>query len=253
MNIINNQLLLFSIFLLCIILITYLHLKNQNNEKFENNNLDVFNDNEITNNTLKIAINSQLDNFNSIINKYSKLDPNITVDNNGILCDNSLPCKKDSKSNDRQCLVNNSSSSCSSFFSDGQINSFTNLDIQSLNNSLRTNIINNSSTIITSANAKQAVLDNIINIIVAKLDLIKNQEDIILHNNDSLNDKKNKVKNINKDFEKNENDVNINQYNFKNFLIKNDINNNKISLYRSILYGLIIAIIVTGILLYFIS
>ena len=76
---------------------------------------------------------------------------------------------------------------------------------------------------------------------------------MILNNNDNLNDKKNKVNNINKDFEKKENDVYINQYNFKNFLIKNDINNNKLNLYRSILNGLIIALIVIGILLYFVS
>ena len=68
-----------------------------------------------------------------------------------------------------------------------------------------------------------------------------------------INSKKIILENTTNDFEKNENDVFINQYNFQNYLIQNNNNNKKITLYRNILYGLFIAIIVVGIFLYFVS
>ena len=79
------------------------------------------------------------------------------------------------------------------------------------------------------------------------------QEEFIRNNNNNLNDKKESLISTTKDYEKNENDVFINQYNFKNYLIQNEINNDKLTFYRNIMYGFIITIIIVLVMFFFVS
>ena len=102
-------------------------------------------------------------------------------------------------------------------------------------------------------NDRRKSIDNTLSIILSKIELQNQQEFVVNNTADTIDSKKTILQNTTDDFEKLENDVFINQYNFQNYLIQNNNNNKKIALYRSILYGLVIAIIVTGIFLYFVS
>ena len=259
MDILKDQLLLLCIFIICIGLITYCYVKSQSNERFENISINPFNNNEISNLTLKDELNTMLTPFITTLNKYSKIDPNITVNNNGVLCDISTTsvknsCKVDTtNSNNYLCLVNNTPSSCNNLFSDGTINNNTNINLNTLTDNMRSTIIRNSSDLITDINNRSSYIDSFLDTMLDKLNLQAHQDFIILKNNNIINDKKIKVQQTTAEFEKNENDVFINKYNFQNFLIQNDNNNKKITLYRKILYGLVVAIIVVGIFLYMVS
>lgn len=268
MNEIENQILLFFIFILCISLITYYYINyikiqnNKNIENFENSNLNNFDTDEIPNLSIKAAVNKTISdyNFNSIINKYSNIDPAITVDNNGKLCDMSTStnlnsCKKDNSlgNNDPQCLVNGINSSCSKLFIDDVINNSSNVDLNILTSALHSKILSETEFLSEDINNRSASIDDTLNLILNKQDLINQQVFTISKNNDNLISKKNDLQSTTEDFKKNENDVFINQYNFQNFLIQNNNNNKTIALYRNIFYGLIITIIILGIFLYFIS
>jgi len=260
MNLMKNQSLLLCIFILSFSLITYIYIKNQNNENFDNSNLSNFDDGQIPNITIKTAVNSQISDFNTTLNKYALINPFITVDSNGALCDvtttpNLNFCKIDSSSNnnDPTCLVHGLHSSCNKLFSDGYLNNVSNMDLNSLTNGMQANIINACTLLIKDINDRKTTIDNTLNKILDKIEL-KNQQDFISNNTaDTINSKKLILQNTTDKFEKLENEVFINQYNFQNYLIQNNNNNKKITLYRNIVYGLVIAIIVIGIFLYFVS
>jgi hypothetical protein len=260
MNIIKNQILILCIFIICIGLITYFYIKNKNYENFDNSNLTEFDDVQIPNLKVKTAINSQLIDFNTIINKYSQINPFITATSDGKLCDSSstltpnfCEINSSSGSNNPTCLLNGLSASCSKLFSDGYLNNISNIDLNSLTSSTQSNIISASTLLIEDINDKNATINDILDKILAKLELQSQQKFIKNNTADTINNKKIILKNTTNEFEKLENDVFINQYNFQNYLTQNNNNNKKIALYRNILYGLVIAIIVVGIFLYFVS
>ena len=266
MNTLENQILLFFIFILCISLITYYYVKRQNIKNFENfensnlSNLSNFDNNEIQITLIKTAVNKSISdyNFNSIINRYSIINPSIIVDNNGKLCDLTTSkniCEIDNSigNNDPQCLVNGINSSCNKIFIDDVINNYTNIDLNSLISVLHSNILSATKLLNEEIQYRSAGIDDTLNLILNKQDLINQQIFTIAKNDDNLISKKNDLQSTTEDFKKNENDVFINQYNFQNFLIQNNNNNKTITLYRNILYGLIITIIIVGIFLYFVS
>jgi len=258
MNIIKNQLLILCIFIICISLITYFYIKNKNYENFSDSNLNIFNDDQISNLTLKTAINSHVSDFNEIVNKYSEINPFITVNNNGTLCDQPLEsnfCQIDTLTGGTipTCSVMGVPSSCSKLFSDNYINTASTVDLNSLIDSTQSKIISESNLLIQDITDRNANIDDTLSMIINKIDL-KSQQDFVSHNtSDAINNKKIILKKTTENFEKLENDVFINQYNFQNYLTQNNNNNKKIALYRNILYGLVIAIIVVGIFLYFVS
>ena len=262
MNLIKNQLLLLCIFIIFTSLITYIYIKkkNQNHENFTTSNLTAFTDAQIPNLQIKTTINSNISDFNSKLNRYSLINPFITVDSNGKLCDTSTTtdlnfCKINSTSsnNEPTCLVNMSPSSCNKLFSDGYINTYSSIDLNGLANSCQSKIITESALLIQDINNRSSTIDTTLNAILDKLDIKKQHTSMLSNYADTINSKKIILENTTNDFEKNENDVFINQYNFQNYLIQNNNNNKKIALYRNILYGLVIAIIVVGIFLYFVS
>ena len=268
MTIIKNQLLLLlCIFIIFISLIIYFYInKKKNNENFVNSNvinfsLSDFNDDQAPDVIqLQTAINNQLGDFNTKINRYSVINPFITVNSDGKLCDTSTQtnlnfCEIHSSSgnNEPTCLINGLPSSCNKLFSDGYINTISNMDLNSLTNGTHSTIISKSALLINDINDRRKSIDNTLSIILSKIELQNQQEFVVNNTADTIDSKKTILQNTTDDFEKLENDVFINQYNFQNYLIQNNNNNKKIALYRSILYGLVIAIIVTGIFLYFVS
>ena len=101
--------------------------------------------------------------------------------------------------------------------------------------------------LINNINTKNKNIDNILNLLLQQLDLEKQQQYFIKYNKGNIDDKTKLVNNTSQKFEKNENDINVNQINFSNFLEKNKNNDKKINLYYNILIYLIIAIIIIGI------
>jgi cbb3-type cytochrome oxidase subunit 3 len=258
MNEIENQILLLFIFIFFIGLITYYYDKRQNIENFYDSNLTIFSNSDIPDVSIKTAINSEIINYNGIINRYSKINPSINVDNNGKLCDSTSSvnlCEINSSSSNKsqQCLVNGISSSCSKLFSDGVINNSTTVDLSSLISGLQSKIISESKLLIDDITYRKSTIDDTLQLLLNKQDLINQQIFTKTVNDDILISKKGELQTTSQEFEKNENDVFINQYNFKNFLTQNNNNNKTITLYRNILYGLIITIIIVGIFLYFVS
>ena len=256
MNLIQKQIILCCLFIICIGVITYFHIKNKNNELFTNDIVQ-FTKSDITDTEIQTLFNTEILKYNNILKKYIKIDPAINANNDGKLCDTNITntsnnCKVTNNS-EPQCLVNESLSSCNNFFIDGIINSFTSIDLTTINNYLHTNIIRNSANIITDINNKKTEIDNILFKIIDKKQLKNQQDNFILINNNDLIDKQHNLNKTTTDFETNENDVFINQYNFKNYLSQNNVNTNKLSLYKSIMYGLIITIIITLIILFFVS
>ena len=274
MNTTENQILLLLIFILCIGLITYYCDKRENIENFYDSNLSIFSDTDIPNAPIKTAVNSQIVDYNRIINRYSKINPSINVDNNGKFCDSSsslnlceirtglpntpipntgLPNATATSNNYPQCIVNGINSSCSKLFIDGYINNNSTIDLNTFISGLQSKIISESKLLIEDIKYRKSTIDDTLHLLLNKQDLINQQSFTKSINDDILSSKKNELQSTSKSFEKNENDVFINQYNFKNFLTQNNNNNKTIALYRNILYGLIIAIIVVGIFLYFVS
>ena len=267
MTTIKNQfllLLLVCILIICIsVIIFYYKNKKKNYENFTASTVTNFSasdfddelpDGDIT--KLQSAINSQLNIINTKISKYSVINPFITVNSDGILCDTSSTnfCESTLPSgNDPKCLVNGLQSSCNKLFSDGYINTLSNIDLISLTSGARSNILSRSALLIKDINNRYDTIEDKLRIILSKTELIDQQSYVLNNTEDTINSKKTNLENTTNDFEKLENDVFINQYNFQNFLIQNNNNNKKINLYRKILYGLVIAIIVTGIFLFFVS
>ena len=283
MDISTNQINIIIIFLICIIIITLLYINYDklpklsslySYEKFEDivgandNKINIISDSELPNLLAKNAINTQINTFEKIFDKYAILDPSIIVNNNGLPCDSwsnyknenldnptdeyntTNHCKivQGSESNDPQCVVDNVLTSCKIFYSDGYINKLSSIDIKKLKNTMRDNIIRNCKTQLNNIDTQNTKIDSILNLLIEKLDLEKQQLYFINYNKTNLDDKQKLVNITSKEFEKQENDINVNQINFSNFLSKNNTNDSKINLYYNIIIYLIIAIIVIGIL-----
>jgi len=217
----------------------------------------MFDDSEIPNISTKNSINKQLPSINSLFNKYSILDPAININNNGVLCDDitSNTCKLLDNSNTSfpQCISNNIMTSCSNFFSDGYINKQTNIDVASLTKQTRDNIIRNSKELISNLDKKNKQITFFLDTLIDKIKLNEQQLSFIKYNTSSIDDKKKLVNKSTEEYEKNENNININQVNFSNFLLKNNNNTNKINFYYNIMIGIIITIVIIGIFNIFVS
>lgn len=259
----NEHLSCYIFFIICIVLITYFYLNFNKNESFyaipvaNPNQIPLFNDSEITNVSTKNSVNKQLKTINTLFNKYTILDPAININNNGVMCDNINynNCKPidNSKSSFPQCITNNIMTSCSKFFTDGYINSQTNINISSLTQNIRDNIIRNSRGLILNLDKQNKELSFILDTLIDKFKLSEQQLSFIKYNKGNINDKTKLVKKSTEEYEKNENDININQVNFSNFLSKNNNNTTKISFYYNIIIGLIVTLVIIGIFNIFVS
>jgi hypothetical protein len=261
----REQILCYFIFILCISLITFYYInsyknKNNNNKLYENfvnsnsNYLNLFDDTEIPNITLKNAINSKIPIIKKFLNNYSMLDPGINVNNKSVLCDN-LPSnnctiKSTATSNDASCLSGNIPTSCSYFFNK-YVKTLANINLNSIGT--RENIIRNASQLMNDIDAKFIEVNTILDILVNKINLQAQQNTFITYNITNLNDKTKLVDKTTEEYEKNENDININQINFTNFLSMNNKNVNKVNLYYYAIISIVILIIIVGIFNIFMS
>ena len=144
-------------------------------------------------------------------------------------------------------------SSCSFFFSDGYINSLTKIDINTIKDIIRNNIIRECSELIKDIDKRSSDIDTSLDILFDKINLEKEQNTFIDYNKFNIEDKSKLVNKTAEDFEKNENDINVKQTNFSNFLEKNKNNDKKNKLYYNIIIGLIVTIVIFGIFNIFIT
>jgi len=287
MNLNNNQILLFISFFICIGLITcYYKNINYNIEKFSvtisnpvnsrtnnektskstfsnpdstsvDNPITIFTDSDISDITVKNTANSYLLALNNILNRYSQIDPALNVTNNGVLCDNILNnnCSivEGSQSNDPQCLINNVLTSCSSFYNDGTINQYSNIDVSQLQSTTRNKMLFDCNNIYNTLSKQDIEINNKLNNLTDKLDLLSQQKFFIKYNINNLNDKQQIIDKDKKEFDKRESDLNINKINFSYNLSENNSSDTNLTLYYNIILGLIIVIIIVGILNLFFS
>ena len=258
----REHILSYFIFILCISLITFYYIKNYNSNNYENfyfetnntNYLNQFNDSEISNIKLKNEINNNLNSITTILNKYSVVDPAININNTGNVCDNTLlnNCKiKDpSKTTDYTCLNGGVDTSCSNYF-DNTIKKLMNIDLSSLRT--RDNIILHTSQLIKNIKNQNNEIKLILDSLLDKINIKDQQKMFINYNIANLDDKKTLVNKTTDEYEKNENDININKINFKNLSSKNNNNVSKINLYYKILIGIVIIIIIVGLFNLFIT
>ena len=264
----TQQILYYFIFILCISVITIYCIKcsSSNNEYFDSkiyekfedmNNENYFNDftdSEINNKTIKNALNKELSSLKKIIYKYSIIDPSININNNNFLCDNSKSnncmIKNTSTDNEATCLFNHVPVSCSNYFDD-YIKEQVKIDLTALGT--RDNIIIKISQLFSKLEAKNIEIDYILDTYLANLKIEDQQNIFIKYNISNLDDKTKLLDKTTEEYEKNENDINVNQVNFTNFLSKNNNNINKINFYYKIIIGVVITIIVVGIFNIFIT
>jgi hypothetical protein len=273
-NSINTIISIFTIFLLCICIITYYY--NTKNELFidptslptptptptQTQTSSKISTDELPNTLVNQTANEHITTLNGIFGKYNtiNLDPGIMINNDGTICDqwsvynnnkysqfgNTCQIVPESGSTDYQCLVDNKLTSCNNYYQDGNIANYTNINTEKIKNEFIAEIKNNGSNLINIITSKSSIINKNIDSLKQQLDLQNQQAYFVKYNTKNLDDKQYIINKSTKDFEKHENDVNINKINFSNFLEQNNINEKKQNLYYKIILGLIITLIVLG-------
>lgn len=266
---------LYIIFIIVIILIsnyyTSININHTNNtnlkteeftqeeDKLKSDIIKALNDSNITDYGIQKDVSDQIARFNSILNKYKVLLVPINMNNNG-KCDNwdmySNGQYKDylnncvNIQNDYQCLKEGILSSCSNYYNDTMKN-LINLNIDEIFNNIKYNIFIGINEINSAINSRNDNFNKLINEIKIKHNLEIQQQYFIDYNNKNIDSKKILIDKTSKNFEKTENEVNINKIEFQQFLKMNKkISEQNASYYSYIIY-LVIAIIVVGLLNFF--
>lgn len=203
-------------------------------------------------------INSNISNLSDILNKYTNLDVPIIINNNKTICDswgnynngkyklNTNQCLIEQ--GQRACISNAKLVSCSNYYDDGRINTLNNIDPNKILKSAADKILIEYDNVNKDIAEKTTNIYNILNDLIDKRNLESQQLYFINYNDSNINDKKKLVDKTTNEFEKEENNVKINQMNFSIFLEKNNNSDSKKNLYYKILIGIIITIIIIGIL-----
>ena len=289
MKITSIQIVLYILFIICILLISYCYTSTSNhsltyntqlNKPFtKSNSKEGFSDDtKGENDALKEEINAQLNKLNitdvitqkkiftyitslaTLLNKYNYIDAPININNNGKMCEDwgnysngdyssSLNnCLNISGQNDRTCLNNNSLVSCSKYYSDGQIENLNTIDTDELVNNSKYNIYLGINDINSNINKANIDMSNVLTDYISKRNLENQQKYFIKYNEYNLEDKKKIINKTNKEFEKTENDVNINKIQFQQTVEQNNYNEAKKTQYYYYILYTVILIIIVGIL-----
>ena len=239
---------------------------------------DFADDTKNEDNALKTEINTELAKLNvndattqnkiftyitsmaNLLNKYNNIDAPVTVNNNGKVCDawgnysngaytayiNS--CINVPGQNGRSCLNNNNLVSCSKYYDDGQIDQLNNVNTDDLLNSSKYNIYLGINEVNVNLNKANIDMTNLLTDYISKRNLENQQKFFIKYNEYNLDDKQKIIDKTNKEFEKTENDVNINKIQFQQVVEQNTLNDAKKEKYYNYSYYLIILILIVGFL-----
>ena len=208
--------------------------------------------------SIENIINSNISNLSDILNKYTNLDAPIIINNKKTICDewgnynngkyklNTNQCLFEQ--GQRSCMSNSKLVSCSNYYNDGKINNFNNIDPNNILKLASDRISLDYNNINIDIIEKTTNIYSILNNLIDKRNLENQQLYFIEYNNSNINDKQKLVNKSTNEFEKEENNVKLNQMNFSIFLDQNNNNNSKKNLYYKILLGIIIIIIIMGLL-----
>jgi hypothetical protein len=279
MKLSTTQILLYIIFIISVIIISYYYTNC--NSKINNINNNIINtiepfyangeltleqqklDNELESNDINdIEVKTKLINYltdlQKLLKKTETMDVAISINNNGNICDewgmyadgkykhNNNNCIKINNSRQRKCLSNNILTSCSNYYKDGEIERMLKIDTKQIMDTVKYNIFTRLREIKINLSKYNDDIDNVLSDLISKRNLENQQLYFIDYNNNNLNDKKNLFDKTNKEFEKAENNVNINKIQFQEFLEKKEILNKKNNNYYYYVKILIILLIVVG-------
>jgi hypothetical protein len=271
------QILLYIIFIISVIVISYYYTNCNSNNNINNNTINTienFNngeltleqqklDNELESNDINdIEVKTKLINYltdlQKLLKKTETMDVAISINNNGNVCDswgmyangkyknNNNNCIKINNSKKRRCLSNNILTSCSNYYKDGEIEKMLKIDTEEIMDRVKYNTFTGFKITRSELSKYNDDIDNVLSDLISKRNLENQQLYFIDYNNNNLNDKKNLFDKTNKEFEKAENDVNINKIQFQEFLEKKEILNKKNNSYYYYVKILIILLIVVG-------
>ena len=243
-----NNYYIFLCFMIIILLIAYLWIKNNMFEGFDSSDTSTTIDkslpsevitqiNTIQQDDLKSLVNEQVLELANMLDRYATLDIPIIINDKGQLCassnqsktnQSSNSCYKDSESDIYTCQSENGfTNSCMKFYSDGFITNKNNIE----------NVITNMDKTTNELINKYADLNNI----------ELQQRDVIENNKNNMNDKQRLMEDNKKILKNKKTTTDINKNNFQ-ISIENITNNEyRNKLYYNIIIGIIIAIIITGI------
>ena len=276
MKLTTIQIVLYLIFIICILLISYYYTSTNT---INYNTKERFTDDiEGANDVLKAEINAELDKLHikdiniqtkvftyiksilTLLNKYKYIDSPISINNNAEICDlwsnynngeynaSLNSCINIPGQSSRSCMSNKNLVSCSKYYNDGRIESLNNVDTNELMNNAKYNIYIGISEINSNVNKANLEMSTMLADYIAKRNLENQQKYFIKYNEYNLEDKKKIINKTNKEFEKTENDVNINKIQFQQTVEQNKINDVKINTYYNYIYNTVIFIVVVGIL-----
>jgi hypothetical protein len=206
----------------------------------------------------KTMIDGYITDLSKTLDKYTTLDVPIIINNNRKICDswgdyNNSKYKANTNQclivkGQRSCLTKSNLVSCSNYYDDGKINALNNIDTDKILNSVKDKILIDYDNVNQTIIEKNTNIYGILNDLIDKRNLENQQLYFIEYNDSNLNDKKKLIDNSKDEFEKVENDLNINKMNFSIFLEQNNNNDNISNVYYKIITGLIFFIIVIGVL-----
>lgn len=191
--------------------------------------------------------------------RFSDLDTPITMNDDGNICNVWDDYNNGQyRMNDNMCIIldgnrkclsgNNILTTCDNIYKDDYINKMNVIDIQPLLDNTKVEIMNNQQGIKDDIEVKSKNIDENINELMVKKELESQQKFFINNNQMYLEDKKKNISRINKELDKQYNDVSLNKTSFSQFLQDNTNNENINAFYRKALWILIITLIVVCVL-----
>jgi hypothetical protein len=215
----------------------------------------------LTDSSIQDTVQTQLDNLQSLVNRYATLDIPIIMNDSGQICSvwgdyangryrqQQNQCIALDDDNTPKCLgTDGNINPCGNILADGFINTKSNINYQSLINSAASNVINAIPNITSQIDKMDQQVNSIITSITDRGSIQLQQNDIITNNNENMV-YKNKLMNDNAEkLNKKQNDTNINQNKFSSFISYITDVNSTTNIYYKIIIGLIITIIIMGIL-----
>ena len=288
MKLTSIQIVLYLIFIICILLISYYYTSTQNNTT-QNNTTTIknatktkegFSDDTVPDDILKEEVNKVLVKLNitdastqnkifnyitsltTLLNKYKYIDAPISINNNGTMCDNWGSYNNGEYSSslnsclnmdfqgqyNRTCLSNNNLVSCSNYYNDGEIENLNNINTDELVNNAKYNIYLGLNEINTNVNKAHVDMTTVLTDYISKRNLENQQKYFIRYNEYNLEDKKKIMNKSSKEFEKTENDININKIQFQQTVEQNNYNEAKKNKYYNYIFYTVILIIIVGLL-----
>lgn len=262
--VLDNNHYIFLCFIVIILIIAYLWIRDNSSEGFETSNTSkalpsevITQINTINQDDLKSLVNEQVLELSDMLGRYSKLDIPIIINDTGQLCassnmsetnQSSDSCSKDENSNLYSCLSETGfSNSCMKFYSDGFIINKNNIDTTPLLMNGINKIIANKNNIENVISNMNKTADELINKYTDLSNIELQQRDVIENNKNNMNDKQ-RIMEDNKQMLKNKKTTTeINKNNLQTSMDNITSNEYKNKLFYNIIIGIIIAIIITGI------